>query len=86
MARRTRRKESPIPKAPFDWGQTVKMRLSDGSIKVGKISFVAWILFPGMHSFEVEADGQTYATHGGGFPHNDRPTIKALTEDMEEEL
>lgn len=84
--RTSRRKESGIPKAPFDYGQTVKILLADGTTKIGTVSFIAWMLWPPQHSFEVEADGTTYATHGGGFPHTDRPAIRALTADMEEEL
>lgn len=84
MARRTRRRDSDIPKAPFDYGQTVKVKLADGAVKVGTISLVAWLLFPGAHSFEVNIDGESYRTHGGGM--TDRPGIVALTDDMEEEL
>ncbi len=84
MARRTRRRDSGIPKAPFDYGQTVKVKLADGAVKVGTISFVAWMLWPPQHSFEVKIDGETYGTHGHTWEN--KPGIVALTDDMEETL
>ena len=84
MARRKRSADSDIPKAPFDYGQTVKVKLADGAVKVGTISFVAWMLWPPQHSFEVKVDGETYGTHGAGT--YDKPGIVALTDDMEETL
>ena len=84
--RQTRTREPWPPKAPFDYGQTVKIKLSDGSIKVGKVTLVGWILFPGAHSFDVEVEGTRYTTHGGNHLGGDRPSIRALTADMDEEL
>ncbi len=84
MARRrtTRTREPWPPKAPFEYGQTVKIKLSDGSIKIGKVWMVGWILFPGQHSFDVDVDGEKYSTHGS----YGKPAIKALTDDLNEEL
>ncbi len=82
--RTSRRKDSGIPKAPFDYGQTVKILLADGTVKIGSVSFVAWMLWPPQHSFEVKVDGTTYTTHGTGL--SGEPAIRALTADLEEEL
>jgi len=82
--RTARSKEQWPPKAPFEYGQTVKIKLADGSIKIGKIWMVGWILFPGMHSFDVDVDGEKYSTHGNTW--SDKPGIKALTDDLNEEL
>jgi hypothetical protein len=64
-----RRKKSEPPKSPLEWGQRVKIRTRTGLETTGKISFVGYMPYPGMWSFEVTTDvGSVYKTHGSQHP------------------
>ena len=82
MARRRNTTRDAGPVSPFKYGQTVKVKLADGSFRIGEISFVGYLPFPGAWSFEIQTEGVTFKTMGPG----ENPRIVALTEDMDEEL
>ena len=64
-----RRKKSEPPVSPLEWGERVKIRTRSGLETTGKISFVGYMPYPGMWSFEVTTDdGQVYKTHGSELP------------------
>ena len=78
--RRTSKRNDGIPEAPFKHGETVKVKLADGTYRVGTVSLVGYMPFPGIWSFEVKSpetlDGrsETYKSHG----ISDLPRIVAL--------
>jgi hypothetical protein len=75
------RRKTETPVSPFKDGQRVKFKTAASMELEGKITFIGWILFPGMWSFEVTTDdGQVYKTHGSQLPGAAIRKLEAIEE------
>jgi hypothetical protein len=59
------KRKAGLPEPPFKYEQRVKFKTRDGADLEGKITFIGWLPFPGIWSFEVRTDaGETFKAPG----------------------
>jgi len=75
------------PQPPIDYGDTVKVKLADGTLHLGIVKFVGWLPFPGAWSWDVKVMagaliGETVKCHG----LSEHPNIRVITNDASEDI